>query len=103
MEILNLLSQYGILDIAVVIGIISIMTQLRKQFLDTIIEIKEIKQGWLKWTILAIISLILSIGLTALVHIPKFNWLNWLKMSGLNFVFSYALHDTIKNLFFKES
>jgi hypothetical protein len=102
MDVLNILAQYGILDIAVIIGIIGIMSKIRKQFLDLILESK-IKQGWVRFLILAGLSLIFSIGLTAIVHLADFKLQVFLKMSGLNFIFSYVLHDTIKNLFFKET
>jgi hypothetical protein len=102
MDVLNILAQYGILDIAVIIGIIGIMSKIRKQFLDLILESK-IKQGWVRFLILAGLSLIFSIGLTAIVHLADFKWQVFLKMSWLNFIFSYVLHDTIKNLFFKET
>lgn len=102
MDVLNILGQYGILDVAVIIGIIGIMSKIRKQFLDAILESK-IKQGWLRFLILAGLSFIFSIGLTAIVHLSDWKWQVFLKMSGLNFIFSYVLHDTIKNLFFKET
>jgi hypothetical protein len=101
MEILNLLNQYKILDMAVVIGIIGIMATIRKNFLDALLK-KYITQAWLGFLILASLTLFFSIGLTALVHVDKFYFLEWLKMSGLNWLFSYVLHDTIKNLFFKD-
>ncbi len=101
MDILNLLEQNGILNIAVIVGIIGLMTTIRKKFLDELL--KKIVQSWLKFLILAGLTLIFSIGLTALVLVTNFNVLNWLKMSGLNWIFSYVLHDVIKNLFFKET
>jgi hypothetical protein len=100
MEVINFLVQSGILDAAVVIGIIGTMTKMRKDFLDK--QLEKVLKAWIKFLILAGISLVFSIILTALVHAVKFNWLEWLKMSGLNFIFSYVLHDIIKNLFFKE-
>ncbi len=100
MDILNLLQQYGILSTAVVIGIIALMTQLRKVFLDTFIE--KIKQGWIRWLITTGIALIISIGLTAIVSLTNFIFFEWVKMSILNWIFSWVFYDTIKNLFFKE-
>lgn len=100
MDILNFLQEYGILNAAVVIGVIALMTQIRRAFLDILIS--KLKQMWLKWLINTLIALILSIGLSAIVLLQNFNIFNWIKMSALNWIFSWVFYDTIKNLFFKK-
>ena len=97
---MDILQQYGIVDVAVLVGMIGALSTMRLNFLDKLLE--KVPKTWIKFLILIGISIVLSFTLTALVHIEKFNWLNWLKMSGLNFLFSYVFHDTVKNLFFKK-
>lgn len=99
MDILNLLEQNNVLTVAVVVGIIAIMTQMRKYFLDA--QIDKIKYGWLKWLVVTAIALVLSFGLTAITMVASFSFGAWLRMSVMNWIFTWVFHDTIKNLFFK--
>ena len=99
MEILNLLDQNNILNVAVVIGVIALMSQMRKYFLDALIE--KIRLGWLKWLVVTMVALVLSIGLTAITQIAGFSFGAWVKMSIMNWIFCWVFHDTVKNLFFK--
>ena len=101
MEVLTLLQNYGGLNIVAVIGIVAIMGQMRKYFLDSLIL--KIKYGWVKWLMITLSALIVSLVITFIILLKQqFNLLEWAKMASLNWVFSWVFHDTIKNLFFKE-
>lgn len=100
MEILTMLQGYGVINIAVVIAVIGVMTQLRKSFIDKLLENVKISQ--IKWVILTTITYVLSIGFSALGYINKFNLGDWIKISVYNWVFAWIFYDTIKNLFFKQ-
>jgi hypothetical protein len=100
MEVLNILQDYGILNIAVIIATIGLISKLRSQFLDVLLD--KIKKAWLRWIILTVIALALSFGFTALNFIAKFSIQEYLRQSFLNWCFAWVFHDTIKNLFFKK-
>jgi hypothetical protein len=100
MEIMKMLETYGMLNIAVVIGVITIMSRARSIWLDEFLN--NFQYYWIRWIVLNLVSLILSFALTALFYIKGFIILEWLKMSLLNWIFSWTFHDAIKNLFFKK-
>ena len=100
MEILTLLQDKGIINIVAVIGTVGIVAKMKKEFLIKVLE--KIHVHWLNWLLRCLIAGIIAFGLTALVYSTNFNVLIWIRMSCLNWIFSWVLHDSIKNLFFKE-
>jgi hypothetical protein len=98
MQVLNILQDYGILNIAVILAIIGLISKLRTQFLDNLLN--KISKKWLRWLILTLIALALSFGFTVLNFIAKFSIQEYLKQACLNWVFAWVFHDTVKNLFF---
>ena len=101
MDFLTTLQNTGILQIAVVIGIVWIMARFRKLFLDRLIV--KIEQKSFQYLVLTITAFLLSVVLTSINMLTDFNFLNWIKVSFFNWIFSYIFHDAIKNLIFKEN
>jgi hypothetical protein len=100
MEILTMLQQNGILNIAVVILSCGVMTKIRPVFLDKLIE--KIKYSWLKWLILTFTAFLIASFLTVLSQVNNFKWYDCLKMSTYNWLASWLFYDAIKNLFFSK-
>lgn len=111
MDFLSTLQSYGVVNAAVVILIIGIISKMRSAFLDSLLEKlqdgKKLSKGVQKWIILTFLSLLFSFIFSLLIVIGKFDttlWIwDWVKASLLNWFASWIAHDMIKNLFFKES
>ena len=100
MEIINLLQEYKLVSIPVIFAIIPIMIKLRKQILDELLL--RLKYPKLRFLILALIALVLSIVLTFLVYINKFDLIEWIKLSMLNWIWSWVFFDIVKKIFTRE-
>lgn len=100
MQVLEILQNYGALNIAVILAIVGIISKLRTQFLDNLLN--KIKKKIFRWLILTAIALILSFGFTMLNFIVNFSAQEFIKQACLNWVFAWVFHDTVKNLFFRK-
>ena len=102
MDVLQMLVDYKIINISIILGIVGLMNQMRKAFLNDLLT-TVIKVKALQFLILSGSALLISFLITSLTLIYNFNVLEWVKSSTFNWIFSYIFYDTVKNIFFKES
>lgn len=101
MEILTALQSTGIFQVAVILGIVGMMSRMRAMFLDKVLS--NMQYSWLKWLTLTGVAFVTSIVLSMVFLITNFNILEWIKISFFNYIFSYVFYDAIKNLIDKEN
>lgn len=101
MNVLNILQSYGVLNISVVLAIVGIMYTLRKQVLNDLL--KKIVTKWKKWLLLTGLALVLSCLLTLISFVNGVNIREWIRLSVMNWVFSWVFYDTIKNIFIRNN